>query len=98
MLNVLSTDEEERVEGEPGRESAGAAAGGTLGLAEIIAVMDWSYSPEHGAPAPATTQQDDFADLRVMEELCHHLQLLIQLLCWEGSSSPLRANTVIWEN
>lgn len=33
-----------------------------------------------------------------MKELCHYLQLLILSLCWEGSSSPLRANIVIWKN
>lgn len=54
-------------EGETGRESAGAALEATLGLTEIIAVMDWLYSPEHGAPAPAITQQDDFVDLRVRQ-------------------------------
>lgn len=54
-------------EWETGRESAGAAVEATLGLTEIIAVMDWLYSPEHGAPAPAITQQDDFADLRVRQ-------------------------------
>lgn len=50
-------------EGEAGRESTGAGVEGTLGLAELIAVMDWSDSPEHGAPGPALTQPDDFADL-----------------------------------
>lgn len=54
-------------EGETGRESAGAGVEGTLRLAELIAVMDWSYSPEHGAPAPAITQQDDFANLHVRQ-------------------------------
>lgn len=46
-----------------GRGAAGAAVEATLRLAEIIAVMDRSYSPEHTAPAAA--QQDDFADLHV---------------------------------
>lgn len=49
------------------RGSAGAGDEGTPGLAELIAMMDWSNSPEHGALAPAITQQDDFASLHVRQ-------------------------------
>lgn len=50
-------------EEETGRESAGVDAEGTLRLAELIAVMEWSYSPEHRAAT--ITQQDDFSNLHV---------------------------------
>lgn len=33
--------------------------------AQLIAVMDWSYSPEHGAPA--ITRQDDFPNLHIRQ-------------------------------
>lgn len=66
MLDKCSRCRKEST-GETGRESAGADVLRTLALTELIAVMDWSYSPEHRAPAPAITQQDDFADLRVRQ-------------------------------
>ena len=50
-----------------GGESVKAHVEGTHGLAELIVVMDWSYSHEHEAPAPAITQQDDFANLHVRQ-------------------------------
>lgn len=50
-----------------GGESAGAGVEGTPVLAELIAMMDWSNSPEHGALAPAITQRDDFANLHVRQ-------------------------------
>lgn len=56
--------------------SGSRCLGGTVRLAEIIAVMDWSYSPERWSLA--ITQQDDFADLHVMKELHHRPQLFIQ--------------------
>lgn len=68
MVGKFSTDRQAgESEGETGRESAGAAVGVTLRITEIIAVMDWLYSPEHRAPARAITQQDDFADLHVRQ-------------------------------
>lgn len=53
--------------GGTGREPAGADVERSLALAELIAVMDCSYSPEHGAPAAAITQHDDFANLHVRQ-------------------------------
>lgn len=60
---------------EAGRGAAGAAVEATLRLAEIIAVMDRSYSPEHAAPAAA--QQDDFADLHTHRQT--HTYSLLEL-------------------
>lgn len=35
--------------------------------AQLIVVMDWSYSPERGAPALAITRQDDFPNLHIRQ-------------------------------
>lgn len=64
---MFQTEKTTESEGETGAESVGADVEGKLALAELIAVMDWSYSPEHGAPAWAITQQDDFANLHVRQ-------------------------------